>query len=255
MELRNAVVLVTGASRGIGAATVEELARRGATVVATGRDEAALAAVAARTHGSWVAADLRDPEAAQRVVDAALTEHGRLDGVVANAGVGWFGPFAAMPPDRVVDLVDLDVRAPLLLVRAALPALLARPLAGRGRAGVVLVSSIAGAVGVPNEAVYSASKAALEAFAAVVREELRPSGIAVSTVLPGVVDTEFFASRGAAYDRRFPRPVPAARVARVIADALETGAPRRIEPRWLALPAWLSAAVPGPYRALARRFG
>jgi len=250
MDLRDAVVLVSGASRGIGAAIADELARRGATVVATGRDEAALTAVAERTRGSWVGADLREPDGAQRVVEAALTAHGRLDGLVANAGVGWYGPFTTMPPERVVELVDVDVRAPLLLVRAALPALLARPASG-----IVLVSSIAGAVGVPNEAVYSSTKAATEAFAAVLREELRPTSVAVSTVLPGVVDTAFFATRGAAYDRRFPRPVPAPRVARVVVDALASGTPRRIEPRWLGIPAWLAAAVPTPYRALARRFG
>jgi NAD(P)-dependent dehydrogenase (short-subunit alcohol dehydrogenase family) len=256
VELRDAVVLVTGASRGIGAATAEELARRGATVVASGRDETALASVAARTQGSWVAADLRDPEAPQRVVEAALVAHGRLDAVVANAGVGWYGPFTAMPPDRLADVLDVDVRAPFLLVRAALPALLTRPPSRSGaRRGVVLVSSIAGAVGVPGEAVYSAGKAAVEAFATVLREELRESGIRVSTVLPGVVDTDFFSVRGAAYDRRFPRPVPAARVARVVVDVLASGTPRRFEPRWLALPTWLSAAAPGPYRALARRFG
>lgn len=254
MELRDAVVLVTGASRGIGAAVADELARRGSVVVATGRDEASLASVAARTRGSWVSADLREPDAPQRIVEAALSMHGRLDAVVANAGIGWYGPFSTMPPDRVAELVDVDVRAPLLLVRAALPALLARRSSESG-SGIVLVSSIAGAVGVPGEAVYSAGKAAVEAFAAVLREELRPSGIGVSTVLPGVVDTEFFTTRGAAYDRRFPRPVPAARVAHVVVDALASGTPRRVEPRWLALPAWLSAAVPGPYRALARRLG
>jgi short-subunit dehydrogenase len=102
--------------------------------------------------------------------------------------------------------------------------------------------------------VYSATKAAVESLAVVLREELRPVGAAVSTVLPGVVDTEFFARRGVPYDRRFPRPVPPERVARAVVAALESGRARTVVPRWLGLPAWLSAAVPGPYRALARRF-
>jgi short-subunit dehydrogenase len=118
----------------------------------------------------------------------------------------------------------------------------------------VFVTSIAGAVGVPGESVYSATKAAVEAFAVVLREELRPAGVGVSTVLPGVVETSFFDTRGVPYDRRVPRPVPPQRVAAAVVRALERGTPRTVVPRWLAFPAWLSAALPGPYRALARRF-
>jgi short-subunit dehydrogenase len=117
----------------------------------------------------------------------------------------------------------------------------------------VFVTSIAGAVGVPGESVYSSTKAAVESFAVVLREELRRDGVGVSTVLPGVVDTAFFERRGAPYDRRFPRPMPPARVARAVVGALESGRGRTVVPRWLSFPAWLSAAAPGTYRTLARR--
>jgi short-subunit dehydrogenase len=160
-----------------------------------------------------------------------------------------------MTGEQVSELVDLNVRGTLLLARAAAVAFGEQAADGdRRRRGIVFVTSIAGAVGVPGESVYSATKAAVEAFAVVLREELRPAGAAVSTVLPGVVGTGFFDTRGAAYDRRFPRPVPAERVARAVVGALERGRPRTVVPRWLAFPAWLSAALPGPYRALARRF-
>jgi short-subunit dehydrogenase len=108
-------------------------------------------------------------------------------------------------------------------------------------------------VGVPGESVYSATKAAVESFAVVLREELRADGVGVSTVLPGVVDTGFFERRGVPYDRRFPRPMPPERAARAVVAALESARERTVVPRWLALPAWLAAAAPGPYRALARR--
>jgi len=256
VDVAGAVVLVTGASRGIGRATAELLAERGAQVIAVARDEAALRDLSERTGATSLVADLREPGAAADVVRRAREVHGRLDGVVANAGLGHAGAVIDMTDEQVAALVDLNVRGTFLLARAAAQAFIEQ--AGDGRAhdrrGIVFVSSIAGAVGVPGESVYSATKAAVESLAVVLREELRPAGIGVSTVLPGVVDTEFFARRGAPYDRRFPRPMPADRVARAVVAALETGRARTVVPRWLALPAWLSAALPGPYRALARRF-
>ena len=253
MHVAGAVVLVTGASRGIGRATAELLAARGAQVVAVARDEAALRDLAERTGATPLVADLRKPAAAADVVRRARETHGRLDGVVANAGIGHAGAVVDMTEEQVAALVDLNVRGTMLLARAAAVVFTEEAVDRRPR-GIVFVSSIAGAVGVPGESVYSATKAAVESLAVVLREELRPAGVGVSTVLPGVVDTEFFARRGAPYDRRFPRPMPAERVARAVVAALESGRPRTIVPRWLALPARLSAALPGPYRALARRF-
>ena len=87
------------------------------------------------------------------------------------------------------------------------------------------------------------------------REELRGTGVTVSTVAPGAVATGFFATRGVPYDRRVPRPVRPERVAAAVLAALTRGLPRQVEPRWLGLPARLSATAPGLYRALARRFG
>jgi short-subunit dehydrogenase len=253
VQLSGAVVLVTGASSGIGRATAHLLAARGAHVVAVGRDAAALRDLAESVGGTALPADLRLPASADRVVAQARAELGRLDGVVANAGIGHAGPVAAMTAEQVAALVDVNVRATLLLARAAAAAFAEQQGDGRRR-GLVFVTSIAGAVGVPGESVYSATKAAVESFAVVLREELRADGVDVSTVLPGVVDTPFFERRGAPYDRRVPRPMPPAQVARAVVGALESGRPRTVVPRWLAFPAWLSAALPGPYRALARRF-
>jgi len=243
VELAGRVVLVTGASGGIGAATCAALTRRGAVVVAAGRDETALAAVAA---ASTVVADAADPAAAPALVATAVDRHGRLDAVVANAGIGWAGEFAGMDPARITELVDVNLRAPMLLARAALPVL-------RRPGALVFLTSIAGLVGVPGETVYSVTKAGLETFATLLREEL--DGITVSTVAPGAVDTAFFTNRGVPYDRSFPRPIPPGQVAEAVVEAIATGRQRRVEPRWLAIPARLSATVPKTYRALARRFG
>jgi uncharacterized protein len=249
MQLTGAVAIVTGASRGIGRATAVELASRGATVVGVARDGAALTELDRETGGSHVVADVRDPRHASSVVDTAIRRHSRLDVVVANAGVGHAGSFASMPPERVRELLDVNLAAPILLARAALPHLVER------RTGsVVVVSSIAGAVLVPGETLYSTTKAALSAFAEALREETRGSGVTVSTVAPGAVDTGFFERRGAPYGRSFPRPLPPDRVAAAIADVVATGTPSRTEPRWLVLPAMLHRLAPGAYRALARRF-
>jgi len=255
MQLAGAVVLVTGASRGIGAATARALAAAGATVVCSGRDAAALTAVAGPLGATALPADLRDPAAAAELVRVAVQRHGRLDAVVANAGIGHAGPVAAMTAERVAELADVNVRAQLLLARAAAAQMTAQAAADPGWTGrIVFLSSIAGAVGVPGESVYSATKAALEAFAPLLGEELRAARVRVSTVLPGVVETEFFTTRGLPYDRQVPRPVPADRIAATVLDVLRTGRGRTIRPRWLTVPARLAATAPATYRALARRF-
>src|SRR5215468_6166842 len=260
MELRAAVVVVTGASRGIGRATGELLAARGARVVGVAREAAALDRLDAATGGASLAADVADPAAADHIVEHALRSYGRLDGVVVNAGLGHAGDFGEMPADRIAELVDVNLRAALLLTRACLPALRAQPPgpsdrpSGR-RGGIVFVGSIAGAVGVPGESVYSATKAGLACFAGLLREELRADRIGVSTVLPGVVTTDLLRSRGVPYDRRFPRPMPPERAAAAVVRALQAGTPQVFVPRWLAVPARLAGTAPGLYRALARRLG
>jgi short-subunit dehydrogenase len=220
------------------------------------RDEDALSRLAGDIGGSYVVADLVEPDAAVSVATHVVASYGRLDAVIANAGVGYAGDFVDMPSDRIVGLVDLNLRAPLLLARACLgPLRDTGELAGARRGALVFVGSIAGHVGVPGESVYSATKAGLAAFAATLREELRGDRISVSTIVPGVVRTEFFERRGAPYDRRFPRPMAPERVAAVVERALDTGADQLTVPRWLVVPATLAATAPRLYRALARRFG
>lgn len=250
MQLQGTATVVTGASQGIGRATTVRLCARGAQVLAVARDGAALADVAAACGAMPFVADVADPDHADRVVAAAIDAFGRLDVVVANAGIGHEGAVVDMTPERIVELIDVNVRAPLLLARAALP-----HLVRQGRGALVFVTSIAGALLVPNESVYSATKAAVEAFAEPLREELRGTGVTVSTVLPGVVATEFFDRRGAPYVRSRPRPIPADRVAAAVVRAAESGTPRIVVPGWFAGPIRLRGLAPGLFRAMSRRFG
>jgi short-subunit dehydrogenase len=249
MELRGAVVVVTGAGRGIGAATARALAARGAQVVVTGLDEAELAATAASIGAVPIVADVRDPAHAERVLAATTARFGPVDVVVANAGIGHAGTFAEMPPERIDDVIAVNVRGPMLLVRAALP-----PMLQRRSGALVFISSVAGTLHVPREAVYSASKAAVEGFAETLREELRGSGVTVTTIVPAVVATQFFDDRGEPYRRRFPRPVPAERIATAVARAIERDSPRVVVPPWFKLPLRIHDTMPRLYKALARRF-
>ncbi len=138
--------------------------------------------------------------------------------------------------------VNLD--APIRLTNALLPTL-------RDQDGhVVFVASVA-AIGVAGEAVYSATKAGLRGFADAVRLE---SGVRVTTVLPGAVDTPYFARRGTPYHRRFPRPVSADRVAAAVVDSVGRDRAEVFVPRWLTLGARVHGAVPATFARLSRRF-
>lgn len=250
MELAGSVAIVTGASRGIGKEIVRALADRHVHVIALGNEYDELHKVAADVGADAFHADVRDPAHAEAVVQHALDRHGRVDIIVANAGIGHAGDFAAMAPDRITDLVAINVAGPMLLARAALPSMLA---ADRG--ALVFISSIAGALLVPQESVYSATKAAVDSFAEPLRDELRGTGVTVSTVVPAVVRTAFFETRGEPYDRSFPRMIGPERIAAAVVHAAERGVKRRLVPRWIWVPIRLRGIAPATYRALSRRFG
>ena len=250
MRLDGSVALVTGASGGIGRQVAERLATVGATLVVHGRDEERTNEVARATRGTPVLADLADPGAVDTVVEAALAVHGRVDVLVANAGLGWSGRFADMTAAELDHLVAVDLLAPLQLAHRLLPGML-----GRGNGHVALVGSVAGRTGVAGEAVYAAAKAALDVFAESLRLELTGTGVAVSLTVPGVVDTGFFAARGRPYDRSFPRPVPPDAVARAVERAIARDRAEAWVPGWLRVAPAVRALAPSTYRRLTARFG
>jgi short-subunit dehydrogenase len=256
MNLDGAVVLLTGASSGIGAATAPLLADRGARLLLAGRDHAALTQVAERCGGQAqvnvqvLIADLAEPGAADRLATEALARYGRVDLLINNAGAGWAGPLTEMPPALADQLATLNLLAPVHLTRLLLPGMLRH-----GHGHLAFVASIAGATGVGGEAVYAATKAALATFAASLREELAGTPIGVTVIVPGVIDTPFFARRGTPYPRTWPRPIPPERVAHDLVNAVESGRAEVFTPRWMRLPARLAGATPALYRMLAIRFG
>lgn len=247
---RPGTALVTGASSGLGAAVARRLSAEGWRLVLNGRDAARLRHVAERAQASVFPADLTRPGAERQLARFAVAQVGRVDVLVAGAGVGWAGNFSAMPLSALEEVIEVDVLATLRLVRQVVPHMVE---AGRGR--VVLVGSLAGALGVRAEAVYSAAKAALGIFADALRYELRGTGVGISHVVPGVVDTPFFERRGAPYPRSRPRPVPPERVADAVWTAVSRGRDEVYVPGWLRLPVRVRGAAPGLYRRLAAVFG
>ena len=244
-QLAGVRALVTGASSGIGAEVAAALAQTGAAVTVAGRDADRLGAVASRVGGVPVTADLRDGAALRGLLDRCA----ETDVLVSNAGVGWAGAFTEMPEEQAERLLDVNLAAAVRLARGLVPGMVRR-----GRGHLVLVSSIA-AVGVRDEAVYSATKSGLRAFGEALRYELAGSGVAVSVVFPGVVETPFFVGRGRPYDRSRPRPVRPSRVAAAVVDAIRAERAEVYVPGWLAIAARVQGALPGFYRTLAGRFG
>lgn len=247
--MRDAVVLVTGASGEIGAACATELRKRGARLILAARD-AALSDLAADVDAKAFVCDLALPGAVQQLAADAVEVYGSVDVVVHCAGIGWRGATVDMSGSRVDELVDVNLRAPMQLSRLLLPDMLAR-----GSGHLSFVASIAAWLPVSEEAVYSASKAGLLAYAESLRAELRGTGIGVSVVSPAAVRTQFWTNRGTPYDRRFPRQMAPERVARALVHGIENDRGHQMLPRWLAISPVIRAAAPKAYQAMQRRFG
>lgn len=245
------VALITGASSGIGTAVAERFATEGGwRLLLGGRDRERLGQVARRTDGVPLLGDVTDPTDREGLVKQALERYGRVDALVAGAGIGWAGPFTEMPADAIDEVLSVNLPAVVHLVRAFLPGMVSR-----GAGNVVMIGSMAGCVGVRNEAVYAAAKGGLMTFAESLRYELARTGVRVSMVMPGAVETPFFSRRGTPYHRTVPRPVPPARVADAVWRALASGREDAWVPSWLGMPARVHGLAPGLFRTLARRFG
>jgi short-subunit dehydrogenase len=216
MKISDANIVITGASTGIGRATALVLAQKGARVTAAARDEARLRELANEQPGiTPVRADITSESDRAALVAAA----GDVDVLINNAGLGYHGLVESMPADTVRGLMELNVLALIDLTQRVLPGMLAR-----GRGHIINVGSVAGFVGVPAEAVYSATKFAVQGFNDGLRRELRGRGIQVSLIAPGPIKTEFVAREKiggpAAEPGALDHGLPVATVSRAIVRAL-----------------------------------
>lgn len=219
MDLSGRVALVTGGASGIGAAAVDRLAAAGARIVVVDRDADAAAAVAGRSDGLAIGADVTDPGAMPAAVAAAEDRFGRLDVVLLNAGVtaGQSG-IEDLDLDDYRRILGVNLDHVVFGLAAAVPAL---RRAGGGH--VVATSSLAGLVGMPGDALYTATKHAVVGYVRSAAPTLAPEGIRVNAVCPGFADTPLIAR---VRDRfgEFPM-LTADDVAGGIEDILERGEP------------------------------
>jgi NAD(P)-dependent dehydrogenase (short-subunit alcohol dehydrogenase family) len=189
MDLSGRVALVTGASRGIGAATAAALDRAGARVVALARDRAGLSRTAAGLRNAPVVApaDLSQPDLSG-VIAAVLDQVAQIDILVNNAAMAVRAPTAELDSGQIDAMLAVNVRGALLLSAAVLPG-----MAARGAGSIINVSSISGLVGTPRRAAYAATKGAIDAMTRSLAIEYGPAGIRVNAVAPGVIDTALWA--------------------------------------------------------------
>ena len=224
MTLEGRTAVITGASRGIGAAVARLLHDRGVRLGLASRsgDDLGLEGVVAQP------CDVRDVAALARLCDATAERFGGIDILVANAGVGAYGPFLDLSQEHLDEMIDVNLKGTLYAVRAALPHML-------GREGdIVTLASEAGRRGLPLEAVYCASKFGQVGFTRALDHELREQGIRCTNVCPGGVATDFALDEGRGRPPdMLPGMMTAEDVAEVVVFALER--PRRFRLLELAL--------------------
>jgi hypothetical protein len=180
-------VFITGASKGVGRATTEAFHGAGANVVLVARSIGPLEEAAEGLERSLVISlDVSDLDAMERALEQTVDHFGSLDGIVNNAGAHFRGDLEKRTPEEVATMVDVNLRAPLVLTRMALPY-----LRQQSSGFVVNVASLAGKVPLDGAATYSSTKFGLRAFTYAMAQELEGSGITVSAVSPGPIDTSF----------------------------------------------------------------
>ncbi len=186
-DLDGRVALITGASRGIGAAIARSLHDAGAHVALASRsgDDLGLPGALGGV------CDVRDPASLAAMVSATVGRFGGLDILVVNAGVGAYGSILDLPADQLEEMIEVNVKGAIHAVRAAVPHLMRSDAAD-----LVMIASEAGRRGLPNEAVYCASKFAQVGLTAALDHELREHGIRCTNVCPGGVATDFAMGRG-----------------------------------------------------------
>lgn len=247
MRLPGATVLLTGATGGLGESVALALHRSGAQLILTGRRTDRLEALAARTGARTIGCDLGDRAAVRRLADEA----GRVDVLIANAGVPAGGVIGEQSVSDIDAALEVNLRAPMVLAR-----LLCEPMRSRGGGHIVFMSSLAGKAASPGGAVYSATKFGLRGFALGLREDLHADGVGVSAVFPGFIsEAGMFADSGTTLPRFVGTSTPG-QVARAVLAAIERNrAEIDVAPVGMRVGAQLAGLLPGVAARVQRRFG
>jgi 3-oxoacyl-[acyl-carrier protein] reductase len=193
-HLAGSVVVITGASSGIGRAAARLLVAAGANVALGARRKDRLDELVAEfgeDRAIGVAGDVASPADNHALVAAAMDRFGRVDSLVANAGIGAYGGILDQSDDELTEMIGTNFTGTVWSIRAALP-----PMLAAGGGDIVIVSSVAGLRGGADEAVYAGTKFAQVGLAGSLDRELREKGVRVTTIAPAAVSTEFAIGRG-----------------------------------------------------------
>lgn len=240
-QLASKVAIVTGASSGIGASIAERFGRARMRVALTARRADLLEQVAAQVRAGGgetlvVPADMRDPTAIASVVKSTQATWGRIDVLVANAGVGRQGSVTEISEDALREIVDVNLLGLIFCARAVLPVMRTQQ-----RGAIIAIASVAGEVTGPTAAIYGATKAGMLAFCEGLGRSVASEGIAVSAILPGFIDTSMRATRPVSSSWRGAPPTV---VAEAVISLLHH--PRRevVVPAWYRIPIGLNRWAP-----------
>jgi len=230
LDVSGKVVLITGASRGIGAACADAFARRGAKLSLASRS------AIGREGALTTQADLTLVADRQLLIQRTVSHYGRIDILVNNAGSGLYGATAEADPAQVQAMFALNLFAPVALIQLVLPHMRAQ-----GSGAIVNISSVAAEIALPWMTLYSASKAALSSVSAGLRRELEGTAIQITDVLPVYVTTNFQAAAAGKPPegvlRRRARAISPAQCAESIVRGVERGVKTVVAPAsgWLAI--------------------
>src|SRR5262245_34345111 len=248
------VILITGASNGIGKQLALDFAAHGATVVGCGRSivrlkETLIEVRRLSSSSAMIGCDVSDAEQVHGMIAKVLADHGRIDILINNAGIGMRKPFADTPLATVDEILRINYLGAVYCTHEVLPSMLSR------RQGhIINISSAAGIIGTLNMSAYCASKFAMNGWAESLYHELRPLGIHVAIVCPGPVTTEF--------NRNFRDTEPKSPaslfvstqdVSKEVIRTIEKNKFEVIMPRWLALMCAFKRYAPNLFRILAQR--
>jgi uncharacterized protein len=247
MEVRDARVLLTGASGGIGQVIARGLAAGGARLLLSGRRVDALGALAAELDAAVLPADLSEPAAPETLA----REAGRVDVFVSNAALPADGQIEDYTPEQIDRALDVNLRAPIFLARALAPAMVER-----GRGHIVLMSSIGGIATTPGSALYSATKFGVRGFGLALRQDLRGTDVGVTVIHPAFIDEAgMFAESGVKLPPGAPTRSPRD-VAEAVVRAIERGpAEIMVAPILLRVGTHLAGLAPAPLAAISRHLG
>ncbi|HAY37811.1 MAG: SDR family oxidoreductase [Bacteroidetes Order II. Incertae sedis bacterium] len=221
MDLQQKIVVVTGASAGLGADFSETLVERGAKVYGLARRQDRLDRLAERIGSGFtgLTCDVADEHAVSRAFETILEREGRIDVLVNNAGLGRMGAADELSIEDWDIQMNVNLRGVFLCTKAALPAMKAQNANGGFGGHIVNISSVAGLMGNPNISAYNVTKFGLKGYSDALFKEVRNDGIKVTCLFPGSIQTEFFDEAGMSIS---PNPMTPAQMSSTLVHVLET---------------------------------